>query len=311
MAKNKNVKVTLENVELKPQVIGYTYQKKNNLGRVLIIFISFILVIYYINDISIFFNNLLGRTTAETIREQGSEKEEENPSSEEGEKTLEEEYNLLSDSLTINEKGLVLENFKTNNNILSFDVSNKTSSSINLKDSKYFLETYSENKTLLERFKVDFNLINANSKITLNYNITEPIYYLVLSEKKVDDYPVVNLEEVNGLEILTCTKDFTTFTYKFKNSELVNIDQTVKDENTSDTNYNSRYTSYQSKTTTYNNIDGITASFAATPTGYTAMFSIDLEKADLSNINETYYFKNKELAKVVNFEMETYGFNCN
>ena len=59
MAKKKNENVILENVELKPQVLGYTFQKKNNIGRVIFIFIAFILVVYYIDDISVFFNNLL------------------------------------------------------------------------------------------------------------------------------------------------------------------------------------------------------------------------------------------------------------
>ena len=67
MAKKKNENVILENVELKPQVLGYTFQKKNNIGRVIFIFIAFILVVYYIDDISVFFNNLLGRETHSTI----------------------------------------------------------------------------------------------------------------------------------------------------------------------------------------------------------------------------------------------------
>ena len=36
--KKKNEHVILENIELKPQVIGYTYQKKSNIGRVIFIF---------------------------------------------------------------------------------------------------------------------------------------------------------------------------------------------------------------------------------------------------------------------------------
>ena len=42
----KKEKVVLENIELKPQVIGKTYRKKSNLGRVIVIFIIFILVVY-------------------------------------------------------------------------------------------------------------------------------------------------------------------------------------------------------------------------------------------------------------------------
>ena len=46
MAKKKKNIVVLEDTELKPQVIGYTYKKKSNLGRVIFIFIVFILAVY-------------------------------------------------------------------------------------------------------------------------------------------------------------------------------------------------------------------------------------------------------------------------
>ena len=69
MAKKNKERIILENVELKPQVIGYTYQKKSNIGRVIFIFIIFALAVFYINDISTFINDLLGKNTAPSIKE--------------------------------------------------------------------------------------------------------------------------------------------------------------------------------------------------------------------------------------------------
>lgn len=70
MAKKNYVK--LEDVELKPQVIGQLYKKKSNLLRVLFVFAVLILVVYYINDITVWFNDLLGRQSSTSIRDLAS-----------------------------------------------------------------------------------------------------------------------------------------------------------------------------------------------------------------------------------------------
>ena len=119
MAKKKKERIVLENVELQPQVLGYTYQKKNNVGRVLIIFIAFILVVYFIDDISVFFNNLLGRETAETISNNASDKIECNVSN-----LLVEEYSKLDTEKSTTETATMYEsdpNPATNIHIYSKD----------------------------------------------------------------------------------------------------------------------------------------------------------------------------------------------
>lgn len=309
MAK-KNKKVVLEDIELKPQVIGYTYKKKSNIGRVIFIFIIFILVIYYINDISVFINNLLGKTTAQSIKEQTNSDNKKDPNNDDDETEI--VYNIFNGNLIINESGLTLNNFNSFNNILTFDANNETNLSIDLSKRKFFIETYSEDKTLLERFKVDFNIIASNSKMSFSFDLSRPIYYLVLSEKSVNDYPAINLGDSDtGISILTCTKGIENIVYSFRNNELSEITHTISDSNITDTNYYNRYNLFQNKTITYNNIDGITATFNSTLNGYTAVIDIDLQMINLNNISEKYYYGYKEEPKVVNFEMETYGFNCN
>ena len=71
--KRKNETIVLEDIELKPQVIGMTYQKRSNLPRILFIFAVLILVVYFIDDISVFVNNLLGKKTAESIQNRAME----------------------------------------------------------------------------------------------------------------------------------------------------------------------------------------------------------------------------------------------
>ncbi len=311
--KKKNEHVILENIELKPQVIGYTYQKKSNIGRVIFIFIAFILVVYYINDISVFINKLIGKNSAETIEGlSGSNNTNKNENGNNNTEKNEIIYNIYDVSLVINEKDMTLNNFNYIDGRLTFDVNNKSNKQLNLSDKKYFIETYSENKTLLERVKLDIKTINESSKISFELNIKNPFYYIVLEEKTIEDYPAISLtQDENGVALLRCLKGTEEILYTFRNDELETIKHTISDNNVSDVNYYTKYGSYQSKATTYNTISGMSATFNGTLNGYTMIVAIDLANANLSNVEEKYYYGYKEIPEVVKFEMQTYGFNCN
>ena len=309
MAKNKKERVIIEDIELKPQVLGYTYKKKSNIGRVIIIFIAFILVVYYINDISIFINNLLGKKSAESIQNY-VDKTQDNKNNNLTKQEV--EYHTLDNNLNIKIGNITLNNFKYENNKLSFDILNSSNNTIDLSNKKYFLETFNENKTLLERFKIDVKSINTNSKITNTLDIKDVFTYIVVEEKNTNDYPIINIEnDNNGIGKITCTKNQEIIIYTFTNNELTNIKHTINDSNINDEDYYTRYNYYQTKTSSYNNITGINATFNSTLNGYTAIITIDLKSADLSKITESYYYGYKEEAKVVHFEMQTYGFTCN
>ena len=310
MARKKKEKVILENVELKPQTLGYTYQKKNNVGRVIFIFIAFILVVYFIDDISIFFNNLLGRETAPTIENNANSKDKNNQNETSTEPEI--EYYSYSDDLKISFNGLSIDDFKLGNDALAFDVNNLSLEKIDLANKKIFLETYDENKTLLERFKLDINVVANNSKITLALNIKKPFNYMTILEKDVDDYPALTLNSnTNGESSISCVKDKETITYTFKEASLISINHRIVDNDINGINYNNNLSSYQNKVNTYKEIEGVTANLTSDLNGYTVDITLDLAKADLSKINEKYYYAYHEDAKVINYEMPAYGFTCN
>lgn len=309
MAKKNKERIILENIELKPQVIGYTYKKKSNVGRVIFMLIIFGLAVFYINDISVFINNLLGKTTSSSITNLTNENNKNpNKGNNEENKLV---YNIFSNTLEIEEKEMILKNFVNQNNILSFEVLNKSNNSINYTNNKYFIELYNEEKTLLERHKIDFDLINANETKTFTFNITKDFYYFVLEEKHIEDYPLVNLKtDGNKNAILTCSKKFENIIYTFNNNELTSIKHTISESDTTKDNYYERYSEFQNKATIYNNINGISASFNGSLNGYTFIVAIDLINTDLEKLNEKIYYRYKEIPKVVNFEMQTYGYNC-
>ncbi len=306
MAKKKQ-KLELENIELKPQVLGRSYVKKSNLGRIIFIFICFILVVYYINDISVFINNLLGKQTAETIVNNTNKDKDKH----EEEAPKEIIYNIYSPDLIISEAGLVISDFNYSNNVITFNARNDNVNVIDLSNKKYFLEVYTEDKTLIDRRKLDFGRVNSGAKVSFSFDIIGNIYYIVIIEKSVEDYPRTNyVADGNGYKNITCNKGMEEITYKFSNDELNLITHTIRDDNMNEQDYADRVIKYQNLVNSYSNKEGITASFNSTNTGYVAVISITAEALQKYNIKDVYYFSQGENINVVNFEMQTYGFTC-
>ena len=128
MAK-KSEKVVLEDIELKPQVIGHIYQKKSNIGRVLLIFVAFIAVIYYINDISVFVNDLFGKKSASSIKDIASDDKKKSIIKD---KEIDEEYYELNDNLVLVINDLTITHFNFSNNLLLFDIYNYSEKDVDL-----------------------------------------------------------------------------------------------------------------------------------------------------------------------------------
>ena len=297
MAKKNKEIVRIEDVELKPQVIGYSYKKKSNIGRVIFIFVALILVVYYINDISLFVNNLLGKNSASVIEQLADESNKDNSNSKEDSEKKELEFYDINNNISVDLDGIKFDSFFLSSNTLSFNITNANISK------KIYLETYSSNKTLLERFLIDMqngsNVINVNSAFA----------YITIVEKNKNDYPSYTISnEGNGS--LTCIKDNNEIVYGFINNELDNIAHTYRLNNSS-SNYYAMLSEYQNKVNSYKSMSGITASINNLDMSFTAIISIDLKNANLESINEVYYYGYKEEAKVVKFEMESRGFTCN
>lgn len=309
MAKRKkNERVILEDIELKPQVIGYTYKKRSNFGRVLIIFLAFVLVIYFIDDISVYINNLLGKETAPTIS--GGASSHKKPIVDDGEHK-EVVYNVYKNELSFAQDEMTFTNFNYSNGILTFDIQNDNTKKIDKSSQKYFIETYNESKTLLERRKLDIGVIVEKAKVSFSLDLNKEFYYIVLIEKETDDYPIVNLKnDENGKGIISCTKGNETIEYTFLNNELNLIKDSINNSDINNTNYYNSYIAFQDKANRYNKIEGITATFNGTVNGYSVVFSLNLANVNLEGLDEKNYFSYKEVPKVVKFEMETKGFTC-
>lgn len=311
MAK-KNQKIEVENIELKPQVIGKIEKKKNNIGRVLIIFIVFIFTIIFLPEITIFLNNKLGMKISPTIVD-NKEETDNKPNNNNPTSNNEIEYILFNENTEIKKDDYIVNSFSLINNQLSFNIQNTLDKSLDLSKDLLYLETYNESKTLIERFKIDLEPMGAKKSQSVKVVLTNPnIYYVSFVSKTTNDYPVVDLTKNDlGYATMTCKSGNDTIIYTFKNDELVTVkEEVIYNFNVLDQNYSSEFSKYQSKCTNYDVINGVNTSFNNSTNGFTAVIEVDMAILEKDKLDEKYYYSYKEVPKVIKFEMETYGYKC-
>lgn len=311
MAK-KNQKIEVENIELKPQVIGKIEKKKNNIGRVLIIFIVFIFTIIFLPEITIFLNNKLGMKISPTIVDNKEEKDNK-PNNNNPTSNNEIEYILFNENTEIKKDDYIVNSFSLINNQLSFNIQNTLDKSLDLSKDLLYLETYNESKTLIERFKIDLEPMGAKKSQSVKVVLTNPnIYYVSFVSKTTNDYPVVDLTKNDlGYATMTCKSGNDTIIYTFKNDELVTVkEEVIYNFNVLDQNYSSEFSKYQSKCANYDVINGVNTSFNNSTNGFTAVIEVDMAILEKDKLDEKYYYSYKEVPKVIKFEMETYGYKC-
>lgn len=311
MAK-KNQKIEVENIELKPQVIGKIEKKKNNIGRVLIIFIVFIFTIIFLPEITIFLNNKLGMKISPTIVD-NKEETDNKPNNNNPTSNNEIEFILFNENTEIKKDDYIVNRFSLINNQLSFNIQNTLDKSLDLSKDLLYLETYNESKTLIERFKIDLEPMGAKKSQSVKVVLTNPnIYYVSFVSKTTNDYPVVDLTKNDlGYATMTCKSGNDTIIYTFKNDELVTVkEEVIYNFNVLDQNYSSEFSKYQSKCTNYDVINGVNTSFNNSTNGFTAVIEVDMAILEKDKLDEKYYYSYKEVPKVIKFEMETYGYKC-
>lgn len=313
MAKEKKEKMNYKNLKVNEEELSVT--KIGELATAsqspIFLFVLFGLIfafIFFLPTITNYLKEDKKNTTYETPNT--NEKTEEPVLEPEEELTL---Y-TISDSLSITlEDTIELKDFSLKDEVLSFQATNNGTSRFDFDAKNYFLELYTDDNTLLERILLD-DIIARDSSITVNLSleksITNTAEKILFVQKEISDYPNITLSK-NDLEeeVLVCSNDIETLSYKFKNEKLYEINDNVSVNSTND-DYTTLVNEWKTKSETLNNLEGITSVFVNTGTNFVVNTSIDLADAKISNTDSKYYFANQSLAKVVNFEMEARGFSC-
>lgn len=313
--KKKNEEIILNNEELQSTTLGYLEDEKKGPAGLIILFLIFILFVFFLPTITKGVNKLFGKDTTGIVQpnvDQNKEKENND--------TQEIKMYDLSDELAFEYNNINFSEFKKYQDnkkyYISFKLENNSKNLIDLSKTKYYIETYSEDKTLLERHIFNYTKINTKSYSTqiieLNSAEYEKINKLVISLKTIEDYPDVTLK-INTSEeyVLTCNNVNNILIYTFnKNSKLVRINDTVNYNNDNSIEYANSLNYYRNQVATINNKDGISSSLVEITTGFTVKTDVNVKNADLSTISNDKYYGTENVPKEIKFEMESRGYNC-
>lgn len=315
MAKKKYKNMKIEQEELKPIAVGaFESRKKTSIGTVIIL-TFFILVVVFLPQISDIVNEYLNLNDSGTITETPSEDPTDDPDEEEPYENVDETFYLYTANLSIERETITVNDIVVDSetNTISFTINNNTSSSVNLKGLNYYFEIYNADRTLIERVKVitnDSMVLSAGEFRSYTKNISSEaaseVGYLVFVSKAVSDYPEITL---GANSTLVCVNDHETVTYEFSD-DLLKALTSVMEYTSTDDDYTELYTSYQNLASNYNSLSGVTSVFVGSSIGFNVTTIVDLEEASQSYIFNADTFGLDTEAKVVSFEMEAQGFDC-
>lgn len=313
MAKKNQEKVVIVDKELTPTVIGRLDTKQKSPVILIFIFLIFLGVALFLPDITNYVENYMNGNKQHSNKPNVNTPVVDNENSE---KEPEIKYYDYTSDLKITHESFTISNIEVIDNLIKFDITNDTNNVLDLSKSKYYLEVYSEDTTLIQRIKISYGEIAASATNSYSYDlddgVSNSLSKLLVITKTEADYPEAIIEtDEAGNGSLVCTKGYETITYSFGNGYLININDVVDYPNTQDMDYSNTLQDYQILATTYNNIAGISSTIVPLETGFTFTAVIDLRTADIKNLENNNYYNYRTEAKIVKFETESNGYSCN
>lgn len=312
--RNKKTQIKLSEKELEPVTIGILEENKKGLLGLIFLFIIFIAFALFLPNITSYVNKLLDKEKGVVVTPKEEEKENEPEENEEIQM-----YDLNED-LAFSVNHLTFSNFNTYQTgqgyFLSFNILNEGEVKVDFSENKYFIETYSLEKTLLDRHIFNYSVVNAKANATQIIQLSEEEYKefskMVISLKTDKDYNDVTLSKEKDDEYtLECKKEESNIVYTFdQNNNLIKIADTFTYKNDNSANYITQRTLYLNRVANYNNKKGVSSNLIEISSGFTATTEIEIKEYNWEDLNNEYYYKTNATPKVVKFEMEARGFTC-
>ena len=258
--RNKKEQIVINNEELQATTLGYLEDEKKGPFGLIFLFLIFIVFAFFLPEITNYVNKLMGKNTTGIIEPTID------PTKKDDKDNNEEEAKMydITDSLTFDYTSIKFSEFKkyedNNKYYISFRLDNNSDKMIDLSKSKYFIETYSEDKTLLERHIFNYTKLNTKSYTTeiieLSYDEYNKANKIIISYKTLEDYPEVSLNiDTNSEYVLSCSNSKNKLIYTFnKDSKLVRINDTVNYANDNSSNYANALINYRNQVANFNNI---------------------------------------------------------
>lgn len=317
MKKNKkkqNEKIILNHEELMPTTIGSLNTKEN--GPIVVLGI---LIFFGICIISLpYINTWISKITNPEVDIGQTNHNKENKSTD-IEEPKNEEYYTISKSLNVAIDKFSVNNFEidTTKQNITFTVTNNGGNNNYFKENNYYLELYSSDKKLLQRIKLQNDVIESSKKYT--YQVSSAlkngtIALLMFKNISSIEYPNVALNS----NTLICQKNNQTLTYSFNTSAsntkvLSKVEENITESNTSST-YTSDLEKYTNLSDSLANVNGVSIKLLPTSNGFSYAATIDLTKIDETNLNRYFkdmiYYKKDTEAKVISFELSSSDYEC-
>lgn len=315
MAKNKkkemdSKKIKINEEELAITKIGEIKDAEQSPFLVIGIFLFLLIFIFFLP-------NLVGLIKGDSGKNDYGVPSEKEPKNEEPpEEKKEETYYELNDTLKISlEETLSINNFKLENNEIRFTITNNGETRFTFNKKNYFLELYTEENTLLERVILKKATIAKEESLEFSYQATPSTLAsakkIRFVEKEIADYPNIELQknEANE-EVLVCTAEKETITYKFQNQKLQTITDAVNYPFEDNTSYTEALESWKTKAAIYNSTAGMSSMFVDTGVSFVVNTTLDLPNVKIANVDNENYYAYETQAKIIKFEMEARGFTC-
>lgn len=310
MAKKKIIVVDYDK-ELTPVTLAIKEDKKKvsifGIVWIFLIFGIFILGVIYLPDIASYVNSYFN---PDVVTPSGGNNNKNNGSDDTNNDDEKIKEYVISDNLEITFDSFKINNIKKENNKISMDIVNTSNEILDLSKYNYFINMYSESKTLLKRVMLGDVIVSVGSTYTVSYDIDDNVYMLSVYNLSKKDYPayVVTADESN-MGTLTCTKEYEKIDYLTNNNKVYAIN-ILNEVSSSDTNFNTLYATYQAMKNTYDNVEGISSSLDVINNVLTFRSIINLNVVLDGSINLKSYYPKDTDAKVIYFEMTSMGYTC-
>ena len=237
-----------------------------------------------------------------------------------------EKVNEFEDGSTIQElrvdtvlkfNNLVIKNFVLGNGEVSCEIYSYNGI-LDLDSSDYYMNIYSssEEKDLVGYVKItgkDYDSTSTPVTLynqSLKFNTTHTYYGKIIKKSSEADYDAysVNSDE-SGVGSITCKRNTREIEYVFENNYLIGINDSVREKvrNYKSEEYLSLLKTYQDKV----KVLGSVASVTEEEEGFTYLAKLNMKNYKLpENLNDTNYYKENTLAKVIIYSEIGKGYDC-
>lgn len=314
MSKKKKEKtpVVLSNQELIPSVLGVIDEKEKGNIFPIILFIVLIVFIVALPTITSYLSGEKQMPFTPIVNN-GDKRPNDPPK-------VESVYYDFKEGLEIPVEGLMFLNFNIVRKDFSLTIRNDNEVKNYLTTHSLYMELYDVEQTLLQRIKIPNELLSKGHTLDYTFELTVPtasISKVVIEEKKVSDYPAINLnKEADGTFTLVCSKDAQTLTYQFDTEGKLFYIMDVVNYPSNIENYHVKLSDYRQLASRYNAIEGVTSNITEVGTGFTSTSTFALEKIDFENkavknaLDEVMYYGKDTEGKVVYFELSAMNYQC-